>query len=137
MTNLDEFRDRYHLALAAFIQGDATFVLDLWSNGDDTTLANPFGPPVRGVWAVRAASERAASQVSDGEAFTVDNISRHSTADLAYDVDIHRFTARLAGADEPGPVSLRVTTVYRREDDEWRVAHRHADPLPLQQPTAP
>ena len=25
--------------------------------------------------------------------------------------------------------SLRVTLVYRREDAEWRLAHRHADPL--------
>ena len=24
---------------------------------------------------------------------------------------------------------LRVTLVYRREGDEWRLAHRHADPL--------
>ncbi len=25
---------------------------------------------------------------------------------------------------------LRVTTVFRREDGEWRVVHRHADPVP-------
>ena len=25
--------------------------------------------------------------------------------------------------------SLRVTLVYRREGDEWRLVHRHADPL--------
>jgi ketosteroid isomerase-like protein len=137
MTELDELRDRYHSALAAFIQGDAAPVLDLWSNSDDTTLANPFGPPVRGLNAVRAASERAASQVADGEAFTVDNLSTHATSDIAYDVDIHRFRARVGDADEQAPVSLRVTTIFRREDDGWRVAHRHADPLPPQEPSAP
>jgi ketosteroid isomerase-like protein len=25
--------------------------------------------------------------------------------------------------------ALRVTLVYRREDGQWRLAHRHADPL--------
>jgi hypothetical protein len=27
-------------------------------------------------------------------------------------------------------LELRVTQVYRREDGEWRLAHRHADPGP-------
>ena len=26
-------------------------------------------------------------------------------------------------------LSLRVTLVFRREGSEWRLAHRHADPL--------
>jgi ketosteroid isomerase-like protein len=91
---------------------------------------------VRGLEAVREAGERAASQVTDGEAFTVENISTCTTSDLAYDVDIHRFRARMGGSDEPAPVSLRVTTVYRRENDGWKVAHRHADPIPPQQPAA-
>ena len=25
--------------------------------------------------------------------------------------------------------SLRVTEVYRKDDSEWRLVHRHADPL--------
>jgi ketosteroid isomerase-like protein len=30
----------------------------------------------------------------------------------------------------PRTYSLRVTQVYRREDGEWKVAHRHADTAP-------
>jgi ketosteroid isomerase-like protein len=29
----------------------------------------------------------------------------------------------------PGTNTLRATQVYRRESGEWRVAHRHADPV--------
>jgi hypothetical protein len=35
----------------------------------------------------------------------------------AYALEIHRFRATLGGADEAGPVFLRATTIFRREDD--------------------
>jgi ketosteroid isomerase-like protein len=28
------------------------------------------------------------------------------------------------------PYTLRVTTILRREDGQWRVVHRHGDPPP-------
>jgi hypothetical protein len=34
------------------------------------------------------------------------------------------------GDGAPEPYALRVTTVFRWEDGEWKVVHRHADPLP-------
>jgi ketosteroid isomerase-like protein len=34
-----------------------------------------------------------------------------------------------AGGERFEPYMLRVTTVFRREDGEWRVAHRHGDSL--------
>jgi SnoaL-like domain len=35
-------------------------------------------------------------------------------------------TASVSGA-EPKPFVLRVTTIFRREDGEWKVVHRHAN----------
>jgi len=40
----------------------------------------------------------------------------------------------MGGADEAAPVSLRVTTIYRRENDGWRIVHRHADPITGERP---
>jgi hypothetical protein len=36
---------------------------------------------------------------------------------------------KVAGAEEHSPSSLRVTTIFRREDGDWKIAHRHADPI--------
>jgi hypothetical protein len=90
----------------------------------------PIRPAGAGRWpAVRDAGMRAASQVADGEAFSVEGISTFATTELAYEVEIHRFRARLSGAGESAPLSLRVTTIDRLEENSWRVARRHADAI--------
>ena len=34
---------------------------------------------------------------------------------------------------EPAQAAVRVTQVYRREDGEWRLVHRHGDFAPTDQ----
>jgi ketosteroid isomerase-like protein len=48
--------------------------------------------------------------------------------DLAYLVQIERLSAKVGGRDEPSSGSLRITMIFRRESDGWRIAHRHASP---------
>jgi len=36
--------------------------------------------------------------------------------------------------DELTPFALRVTMVFRPEEGEWKVVHRHADPITTSQP---
>ena len=61
--------------------------------------------------------ERAASQLREGEPTRFERISDYATADLAYILEIERVRMKLGGADEMAPVSLRVTTIFRREDE--------------------
>jgi ketosteroid isomerase-like protein len=129
MAVFEELREQYHRAVEAYIQGDREPVLRLWSKRDDVTLANPLGPPVRGWDAMREAGDHAASQIADGEAFGVESISMYAPPDLAYELAIERCRAKVGGADEAVPLSLRVTTIFRREDDGWWIVHRHADPI--------
>lgn len=134
MAGLDEFIEHYHRTLEAFGQGDSEPALNLWSRQDDVTLANPFGPPVRGWEAVRETSQRAAAQLADGAGFSAERISMDATTDIGYMLEIQRFRARVGGADAVTPASLRVTTIFRYEEDGWRIVHRHADPITGERP---
>ena len=128
-SDLDQLREQYHRSVAAFITGDPALQKPLWSRRDDVTLANPIGPPARGFDGVCGVMDRAAEQISSGTGYTFDTLTWVETADLAYEVGLERSRARLAGVAEEVPISLRVTTVFRREDDGWKIVHRHADPI--------
>lgn len=123
-----------HQALDAFVRGDPEPKKRLYSRGDDATLANPLGPPVRGWAQIAAALEYAAAQLCDGTPHTFERISEYQTADLAYIVEIERCQTKIVGTDEAVLASLRVTTIFRHEADGWRIVHRHADPTTRPRP---
>jgi ketosteroid isomerase-like protein len=133
-SDLAQVMEQYRRALDAFVKGNPEPMKQLMSRRDDVTLANPIGPPVRGWNQVEETTERAAALGRDGELTGWETISEYATADLAYVVAIQRNRLKLGGADEVSPVSLRVTTIFRREDDGWRIVHRHADPITSPRP---
>ena len=55
-------------------------------------------------------------------------VAAEARGDLAYIVALERTTASINGA-EPTPYVLRVTTIFRRENGEWKAVHRHGDAL--------
>jgi ketosteroid isomerase-like protein len=118
-----------HRALDEIARGNPDLFFDLYSRSDAATVANPYGPPVRGFSQIQEAGRRAAANYRDGRALAFETIARHETTELAYLVEIERFETKVAGADDITPVALRVTSIFGREDGSWRLLHRHADPI--------
>ncbi|HJR88451.1 MAG TPA: nuclear transport factor 2 family protein, partial [Acidimicrobiia bacterium] len=129
LSNLEQAINRSHQAVDAFVTGDPTPLGMLYSRRDDSTLANPFGPPARGWKNIAETMDRAAAGFREGEAIGFDRISQVSTSDLGYVVEIERFRSKLGGADEFTEFALRVTTILRLEEGDWKIVHRHADPI--------
>ena len=115
-------------------RGNPEVYKSLWSRRDDATLANPFGPPVRGWEEISARLDLAASNYRDGRDYEFENIATVVAEELAYTVDIERISTRVGGSDELSPIAIRATTIFRREDGKWRVAHRHGDPITTMRP---
>jgi ketosteroid isomerase-like protein len=126
--------EEYHRAGLEITNGNPEVYKTLYSRRDDVTLANPFGPPVRGWRAVSETLERAAANYRDGEVMGFENVSTVITSDLAYTVEVESYRARVGGAADLTPVSVRVTTLFRRENGAWKVVHRHADPITAPRP---
>ncbi len=127
-TDFDATVETYREALNAICTGDPAPVLELFSRRDDVTLANPLGPPRRGRTDVEAATKDAASHFRGGSC-RFEEVSRYTTADLGYILHVERAEVQLGASDEMARISLRVTTIFRREEGAWRIVHRHADPI--------
>jgi ketosteroid isomerase-like protein len=127
--DLDEFVGQCEEAWQVFVTGDPVPAQLLFSRRDDVTLANPWGPAVTGWADVSATLEAAAARFRHGHLSAFEVLSRLVSDDLACYHEIERGEAMLGGRIEPESFALRVTSVYRREDGQWRVALRHADPI--------
>ena len=131
---VDEFIERYHRAQEEFLKGDPEPVEKLWAHGQDVSLANPYGPPVRGWDEVAKTIEHASSLRRDGEFFGSEEIAKNVTAELAYVVAIERAKAKIGASEEITTYALRATNIFRLEDGAWKFVHRHADPITTPQP---
>jgi ketosteroid isomerase-like protein len=119
---------REQSAEVAIYRGDPEPFKALWSRGDDVSLFGAFGPCKKGWHQVTKTTEWVASRFRDG-VVTAEYEVVHEGTDLAYTVGYEIGDVAL----DEAPVTrqrLRVTQIYRREDGQWRLVHRHGDFAP-------
>jgi ketosteroid isomerase-like protein len=135
--NAEDFNqvvEKYHLALGEFMKGRSSPAKELYSQRDDVTLGNPFGPFARGWTQVVETMEKAASHYRDGDAIGFENVAKCVTSDLAYLVEVEQLRSKVGGRSDVTPLALRATSIFRPEDGLWKIVHRHADPITTPQP---
>ena len=130
MTELDFERvtEEYRRALLEIVRGNPDVYKQMYSEAEDITIANPFGGIGRGRDQVWKRLEQAASNFRDGELVDVETITRHFGSDFVYTVEIERVRSKVAGSDQFDNIAIRVTSIFVREGEGWKLAHRHADP---------
>jgi ketosteroid isomerase-like protein len=126
-----KFLQLYEEAAGRFGTGDAEPVKAFFARGD-VTLLSGVGGYFRGWEDVSSHLDRAASQFSGTKqhAWEYEPIHTGVDRDLAYAVVMEREKGvDVAHGDSSVTRQLRVTLVFRRHDGEWKLVHRHADPL--------
>ena len=114
----------------AYFDGDLDTYYALVRHADDFSLMPPFGgPTVHGFELTDEARESTRRTFHGGDVpVEVDIEAAYVGADLAVLAVVERQAGRV-GELPPQDWSLRVTLALRREGDEWRLVHRHADAL--------
>ena len=69
-----------------------------------------------------------AGRFSDLRDYQFELVAAGASGNLAYTVGFEHKT--VVADDAPRTYTLRVTHVYRREDGQWRIVHRHGDHPP-------
>ncbi len=133
-SDFDQLVEQSHLAWGDFVKGNPQPAQKLFSQREDVTLGNPFGPFARGWKQVAETMERAASHYRDGQASGFETLAKYAAPDLGYIVEVERYRAKIVGSQDIAPVALRVTSILRREDGVWKIVHRHADPITSARP---
>jgi ketosteroid isomerase-like protein len=97
------------------------------------SLFGAFGPCKTGWSEVSRTLRWAITRFSGGD-MTTDLEVAYVGADLAYTVGYEHGQVAIDSVRQP--VKVRVTLIYRREDGEWKLVHRHGDFAPVDQSPA-
>jgi ketosteroid isomerase-like protein len=130
MSSEDEVRDastKFYAGLLRMLDGDSSLLKDCWSHDATVTTMHPIGGLQAGWDEVRGSFEGVAQLASGGHAELRDQRIQ-VVGDLAYEIGVEKGEATLAG--EQIAIEQRVTNVYRREADGWKIVHHHTDISP-------
>ena len=115
-------------ANAALVHGDIDGYLSLIEHAKDYTLMAPFGGPTTRGFDTSSAHRAALARFFKSGTLDQEVVATYDSGGLVVLVTIERVRAEV-GALPAQDWSLRVTQVFRRDGAEWRLVHRHADPL--------
>lgn len=130
MQTFGDFRRQFELGIERFLNGDPTLWKDNVSREADGTIMGAWGDYERGWSELGPRYDWAAARFENsGARVHFEYLSMGVSGDLAYTISIERSTVRIVGQEQPAAMRLRVTHLFRKEQGEWKLLHRHADPL--------
>ena len=128
-SGFEEFMLQREAASNDYIRGDAATVAAMLTRQDPATFMPPSGAVVEGATAVEEAQVNGAAAFGTGSTGHFEVLNCGSSGDLAFWTGLQVASMHIKGRDEPVAMVLRTTEVFRREDGQWKLVHRHADTM--------
>lgn len=108
----------------ALHNGDAAPRRALWSRNEPVSVLGAWRN-ARGQAEIDELFTALARSFSDCTSYAFELLAYDVIGDMAYTAGLEHTSASVDG--DARSYTLRATQIYRREDGEWRVAHRHGD----------
>jgi ketosteroid isomerase-like protein len=127
--DFEQFMKQREEASRAYVQGEAEPLSRIVARVSPATFFPPRGGSHQGTTEVAATYEHDAALFEPGSDSRFEVLDMAASDGIAYWVGFMRSMVRMRGSAEAIPMNLRTTEVFRREGDEWKLVHRHADML--------
>jgi NAD(P)H-dependent FMN reductase/ketosteroid isomerase-like protein len=123
----DAFMKRREAISGDYIGGDAAPLLAICAPDDPATFFPPNGKHISGADAVRKANKEGAKAFTGESRGRFEVLQSGSSGEFAFWTGIQHAKVAMVGKDKPVVMKLRTTEVFRLENGEWKLVHRHAD----------
>ena len=120
--------DQFYTALNAMFTGEFAPIEAIWSHQSDISYRGPFDDNMNG-WAAVGPEFKKVAEMKLGGRITCNNLVIHAGENLGYVVCVEE-------GENNGPdgkmvkVSHRATSIFRRENGQWKLVHHHTDLSP-------
>lgn len=129
LRDFEKFMEIRLKASTGFVEGKYEPLKEISVTQSPATIFPPPGFCVNEVEEVNAFNEKGATSFLPGAKNEFEVMHKDADEHLAYWTGIQRSTVKMKGQDDEIIFNLRVTELFRKENDKWKLMHRHADKL--------
>lgn len=122
-----EASKNFYDALNRMANGQKGAMAGIWDHSDAATAMHPIGGRDVGWEAVRTSFDQVAGVASEAKIALADQLVRVS-GDFAYEIGVEKGSFTMAG--QSVGIEQRVTNIYRRQGDGWKIIHHHSEISP-------
>jgi ketosteroid isomerase-like protein len=127
LQDFQQFMKQREDVARAYARGDAAPLARVVARVHPATFFSPKGGYRQGTEEVSTTYERDAAAFEPGGDSKLEILQMAASDGVACWAGFQRATVRMQGSAKE--INLRVTEVFRREGDAWKLVHRHADTL--------
>jgi NAD(P)H-dependent FMN reductase/ketosteroid isomerase-like protein len=125
----DDFMKRRARAASAYVSGDPAPLDAIAAQSGQVSFFPPNGGFEQGAQPVLARYDKDVKAFGGGGETSLEVIQSGSSGDVAFWTGFQSAKVKIQGRSDPMEMKLRITELFRRIDGDWKLVHRHADPM--------